>query len=101
MIGECDSMPPNFTPSQSKKSNLLCIVNNMFSKEVTSNPYLGLNISDGLTWKYHINVMYKKKQKMIFNVTRVRPSKKKQNMSTLVFIKRNDTKRPALLPTNH
>ena len=46
-------------------------LDNTFLKEVTSNPYLGLNISDDLTWNYHINSMCKKAS------------------STLGFIRRN------------
>ena len=54
-----------------QKTSFMYQLNNIFLKQVTSNPYLGLNISDDLTWKFHINSMCKRAS------------------STLGFIRRN------------
>ena len=54
-----------------KKTVYMYQLDNTFLQEVSNNPYLGLNISDDLTWNYHINAMCKKAS------------------STLGFLKRN------------
>ena len=54
-----------------QKTSFMYQLDNTFLKEVSSNPYLGLNISDDLTWNFHINSMCKKAS------------------STLGFIRRN------------
>merc|ERR1712049_94088 len=43
-----------------KKSSYFYQLNNTILQEVTSNPYLGINISNDLKWSNHVNSVCKK-----------------------------------------
>ena len=51
---KCYFLPVN------KKTTFMYQLDNVFLKEVSNNPYLGLNISYDLTWNFDINAMCKK-----------------------------------------